>query len=286
MQTYLSFLHFAFNPDNGRFRNFMSYDRRWLEAVGSEDSHGRSLCGLGSAVRRAPNDSIRNMAVRLFCDGLGVVESFTSPRAWAFTIIGLHDYMEVYGGDADARRIRTALGQRLLGLFQRGSSDEWPWCEDTVTYANAKLPQALLLAGQWIPSPEMFTAGLESLQWLLERQTAPAGHLSIIGNCAWHTREGMSSTFDQQPIEAMCLVEACALAFRATAEERWLRRARQCLNWFLGDNDLNTRVYDFETGGCNDGLQATGVNENQGAESTISWLISLLTLYEIVGQSV
>jgi len=286
MQTYLSFLHHSFNPENGRFRNFMSYDRRWLEGVGSEDSHGRSLWGLGSAVRRAPNEAIRNMAVRLFCDGLAVVEGFTSPRAWAFAIIGLHSYMEIYGGDVTARRIRAALAQRLFSLFENRTADEWPWCEDTVTYANAKLSQALILAGQWIPSPEMFTAGIASLEWLLERQTAPAGHLSIIGNCGWHTREGMSSTFDQQPIEAMCLVEAGGLAFRATGEEQWLRRTRRCLNWFLGDNDLNVRVYDFETGGCYDGLQATGVNENQGAESTLSWLISLLTLYEMVGQKV
>jgi len=286
MQTYLSFLQHSFNPENGRFRNFMSYDRRWLEGVGSEDSHGRSLWGLGSAVQRAPNASIRKMAVRLFSDGLAVVEDFTSPRAWAFAIIGLHSYMEVYGGDANARRMRAALGQRLFSLFENRSSDEWPWCEDTVTYANARLSQALILAGQWIPSSEIFTAGIESLEWLLKRQTASAGHLSIIGNCAWHTREGMSSTFDQQPIEAMGLVEACALAFRATGAEQWLKRTRWCLNWFLGDNDLNARVYDFETGGCYDGLQATGVNENQGAESTLSWLISLLTLYEVVGQKV
>jgi hypothetical protein len=283
MQTYLSFLHHSFNPESRRFRNFMSYDRRWHKEAGSEDCHGRSLWALGSAVKRAPNTSIRNMAVRLFCDGLPVVEGFTSPRAWAFAIIGLHDYMEIYGGDANARRMRTALAQRLFRLFENNSSDEWPWCEDTVTYANAKMPQAMLLAGQWIPSPEIFAAGIESLEWLLERQTSPAGHLSIIGNGDWHTREGITSTFDQQPIEVMCLVEACALAFRATGEEHWLTRTRWCLNWFLGDNDLNARIYDFETGGCFDGLQATGVNENQGAESTLSWLISLLTLYEVVG---
>ncbi len=286
LQTYLSFLHHSFNPENGRFRNFMSYDRRWLEQGGSEDSHGRSLWGLGAAVKRAPNDAIRNMAAGLFSDGLGVVEGFTSPRAWAFAIIGLHDYLEVYGGDADARRVRAALTQRLFALFENNASAGWPWCEDTVTYANAKLPQALLLGGQWIPSPEIFAAGIESLEWLLERQSAPAGHLSIIGNRAWHTRDGLSSTFDQQPIEAMCLVEACAQAFRATGEERWLRQARRCLNWFLGDNDLNAPVYRFDTGGCCDGLEATGVNENQGAESTLSWLIALLTLYEVVGQKV
>ena len=283
MQTYLSFMHYSFNPENGRFRNFMSYDRRWLEEVGSEDSHGRSLWGLGATVKRAPNRSIRNMAVRLFCDGLEAVEGFGSPRAWAFAIIGLHNYMAVYGGDANARRIRTVLAKRLFARFEEGATGDWPWCESEVTYANAKLSHALILAGQWIPSPEIFAVGIESLEWLLDKQKAPEGHLSIIGNCAWHTREGMTSTFDQQPIEAMCLIEACAEAYRTTREDKWLVQARRCLNWYLGANDLHAQVYDFETGGCNDGLGANGVNENQGAESTLSWLISLLTMYEVVG---
>lgn len=286
IQTYLSFLNDSFNQENKRFRNFMSYDRRWLEAMGSEDSHGRSLWGLGTVVKCAPSDSIRKMAAGLFSDGLPAVEDFTAPRAWAFTIVGLHAYLEVFGGDATARRLRTHLGEKLFDLFQKKSSDDWPWCEDVVTYANAKLSHALILAGQWIPNPEMFEMGINSLNWLLARQTATDGHLSIIGNSDWHTREGDLSSFDQQPLEVMSLIEACGEAFQATGEMKWIEEGRRCLSWFLGRNDLNMQIYDFETGGCCDGIQPTGVNANQGAESTLSWLISLLTMHKILEQEV
>jgi len=286
IQTYLSFLHYSFNPENGRFRNFMSYDRRWLEEIGSDDSHGRSIWGLGVVIQHAPHDSIRNMAVRLFLDGLTVVEDFKSPRSWAFVILGLHAYMEVFGGDTTARRLRTLLAEKLFRLFQEGSHVDWLWCEDTLTYANAKLPHALILAGQWIPSPEMFKLGIDALTWLLEKQHAPEGHLSVIGNLNWHSRGGLTSNFDQQPIEVMGLIGACAAAFRATGEMKWLDQGHRCLGWFLGNNDLNEQIYDFKTGGCCDGIQPTGVNANQGAESTLSWLISLLSMYEILGQMI
>ncbi len=284
IQNYLSFLYHAFNPENGRFRNFMSYDRRWLEEIGSEDSHGRSIWGLGIAIQYAPHDSIRNMAARLFLDGLTAVENFQSPRAWAFTLIGLHAYMAVFDGDTTARRLRALLAEKLFGLFQKHFTADWLWCEDTLTYANAKLSHALILAGQEIPHPEMLKMGIDSLAWLLEKQQASEGHLSIIGNLNWHSRDGLTSNFDQQPIEAMCLIEACAAAFRTTGEMKWVDQGHRCLGWFLGSNDLNEQVYDFKTGGCCDGIQANGVNANQGAESTLSWLISLLSMYEVVGK--
>ena len=286
IQIYLSFLHYSFNPDNGRFRNFMSYDRRWLEDVGSEDSHGRSLWGLGVAVQCAPNMAIRNMAVSLFLEGLPAAEEFISPRAWAFASVGLHAYMTHFGGDANARRVRTLLSEKLVALFKNWTPEDWPWCENTVTYANAKLPHALILAGQWVPDAKMFDVGITALKWLLEKQSAADGHLSIIGNNNWFERERKSSTFDQQPIEAMSLIDACAEAFRATGDIAWLEEGQRCLDWFLGRNDLNKQIYDFTTGGCCDGLEATGVNANQGAESTLSWMISLLTMYEILEQKV
>ena len=283
IQRYLSFLHFSFNPENGRFRNFMSYDRRWLEEMGSEDSHGRSLWGLGVAIQYAPNDSIRNMAATLFLDAIRVVDDFSSPRAWAFTIIGLHAYMSFFGGDASARRRRTKLAKRLFGLFKDNATDEWMWCEEKATYANAKLPHALILAGQWIPHPEMHEMGMASLRWLLREQTAPEGHLSTIGNLNWYERKGERSIFDQQPLEAMCLIEACAEAFRSTRDTHWLEEGQRCLGWFMGRNDINENVYVFNTGGCCDGIHENGVNDNQGAESTLAWLISLLTMYEVLG---
>ena len=280
---YFSFLFYAFNQNNNYFRNFMSFERNWLEEQGSEDSHARAVLALGEAVKYAPRDSIRNMALRLFHQGLEIVEGFTSPRAWAFAIIGIHSYLEVYSGDANVRRVRAHLADKLFNLYKQHASDEWPWFEDKATYANAKLCHALLLSGQWIPNDEMFAVGLKSLEWLMNQQIAN-GQLSIIGNENWFHRNGEKSDFDQQPIEAMCLVEACAHAYKATGDKKWLRYTDLCLGWFLGQNHLNTPLYDFETGGCCDGLQPYSINANQGAESTLACLISLLTMYETMGE--
>ena len=284
IQKYLAFLNYAFNPENRRFRNFMSFNRQWLELKGSEDSHTRAIWGLGAAIKYTPNIAIRNMAMRLFLDSLAVVENFNSPRSWAFAIIGLQYYLEVYSGDVAARNLRTLLAERIYERFKGNGTAEWPWCENSVSYANAKLPHALIMAGQWIPDNEMLKTGLNSLKWLLKIQTAKEGHLTIIGNENWLVRDGECSKFDQQPIEAMSLIEACVEAYKATGENIWLLEAERCLGWFMGRNDLNIPVYDFETGGCNDGLQPHGINANQGAESTLTWLISLLTMYEIMGK--
>lgn len=281
IDTYLSFMHYAFNPDNGRFRNFMSYDRRWLEDAGSEDSHGRAIWALGSAVQLAPNDSVHSLATRLFRESIACAQELVSPRAWAFTILGLHQFLRRFSGDAHARRLRKSLGERLLKLFRDGGDSQWLWCEDAATYDNGKLPHALLLAGQGCDDQAMVRQGLLSLDWLVRRQVLPDGRVSLIGNDGWMTRDGHRAIFDQQPIEAMAMVEACAQAYRITSDETWFDRAKQFLGWFLGNNDTRTRMYDFQTGGCRDGLNPTGANFNQGAESTLAWLISTLTLMEL-----
>jgi glycosyltransferase involved in cell wall biosynthesis len=286
IHKYLAFLFHAFDHKTGRFRNFMSYERTWLEKVGSEDSQARAIWGLGVGVKYALNDATRDMATRLFLEALRKVETFSSPRAWAFVLVGLHAYLDVYSGDAAARRLRIVLAEKLHEAFVKNADDDWPWCENTVTYANAKLPHALLLSGQWIPEPKMHETGLRVLKWLLEQQTAPDGHLSVIGNSAWLTRDGARSNFDQQPIDIMALMGACAEAFRSTGDKKWLEQSRRCLAWFLGRNDLNAIIYDFKTGGCRDGLQPHGPNANQGAESTLAWLVSLLTMFELLGQEV
>ncbi len=286
IHTYISFIHDAFNIEAGRFRNFLSYDRRWLEDVGSEDSHGRALWGLGEAVRLAPNEGIRALATRLFMDGLQVVEGFTSPRTISFILIGLHSYMTIYGGDATVRRLRALLAERIHEQFIHNGDKEWPWCEDVLSYANGKLPHALLLSGQWIPDPKMHRTAIRSLTWLLERQTASEGHISVFGNEKWFARDGQRSGFDQQPIELMGLIGACAEAYRSTGDREWFYHSERCLRWFLGSNDIDTPVYDYKTGGCYDGLEAHGLNRNQGAESTLAWLISLMTIYDIVGEEI
>lgn len=276
-QTYLAFLADALNPEEGRFRNLMGYDRRWLEVVGSEDSHGRALQGLGMAAAYAPHELMQTVAVQLFQEALPACEGFSSPRSWAYSLIGIHSYLAHYGGDVTARKIRNALADRLFELFRSNAHADWPWCEDLLAYGNPSMVHALLLAGQWIPNGEILEQGIRSLSWLLEVQTAPEGHLSIIGNQGWLVRGGDPARFDQQPIEASELVQACCEAYMATKEEHWLAEAHRCLDWFLGRNDLNAPLHDFTTGGCHDGLTATGPNRNQGAESTLAWLAGLLS---------
>ncbi|MBN1670037.1 MAG: glycosyltransferase family 4 protein [Kiritimatiellae bacterium] len=286
IQRYLAFLCHAFNPEHRRFRDFMSYDRRWLEEIGSEDVHGRALYGLGVAVKCEPTHTIRDMAARLFIDAIDVVEDFVSPHALAYALIGLHSYLRIYGGDANVRRLRIVFAERILRLFENNADAEWPWYEDVVTTHSAKIPHALILAGRWIPADNMLEVGLKRLDWLLRHQTAPAGHLTVIGNMGGLTRHGDRASFDQLPSDVLGLIEACAEAFRATGDNRWLEECRRCLAWFLGRNDLNVPMYDFATGACNDCLQPHGTNANQGAEATLSWLNSLLMMYEVVAEKV
>jgi len=276
--VYLAFIHYAFNREARRFHNFMNFDRRWLDEVGSEDVHGRALWALGLATALRPNDAVLSFATRLFNEALETVDAFESPRAWAFSLVGIHAYLRRFHGDTRARRAREVLAKRLHAGLRRNASAEWPWWEDIVTYANAKLPHALILSGRWLPDEEMLRQGLRSLEWLLELQVSPEGTVSLIGNQGWLRRSGQRARFDQQPIEAMSLVEACAEAYYCTGEKRWIERARQCLGWFLGSNDTRSILYDCHTGGCRDGLHADGPNLNEGAESTLAWLISLMTV--------
>jgi glycosyltransferase involved in cell wall biosynthesis len=281
MQRYLAFLFHAMDEKTGRFRNFMKYDRNWSEVIGSEDSHARALWGLGMGVAICPYESMVTLCTRLFLRGLSAMEHFTSPRSWSFAICGIHAYLRRFSGDSEVRRARQMLVDRLVERFRDNMTDPWPWCESTVTYDNAKLPHALLMSGKWMGRGELIDLGLRSLDWLLREQTGPTGMLTIIGTDGWHARDGRRAQFDQQPIEAHALVDACIEAWHVTRETRWIEQARKSFHWFLGDNDLRTPLYDFTTGGCRDGLEVDTVNENQGAESTLAWLMSLLLMHDL-----
>ena len=277
---YLSFLLYAFNDKTGRFRNFMSYSRQWIEDVGSEDSHGRALWGLGKAVAFLDNPGQLALTTTLFNRALKASEHFISPRAISFTLVGMHAYLFKFSGDSEVRRIREFLANKLFNQFKKNSKKDWPWVEDTLTYANGKLPHALLLCGQWLQRKDMTDMGLRSLKWLLTLQTEE-GHFVPIGSNGWYKKNGHRARFDQQPIDSNSMIEACVEAFNITRDKTWINNAVMCFNWFLGQNDLNMPLYDAKTGGCRDGLEADGINQNEGAESTLAWLLSLMTLQKL-----
>jgi glycosyltransferase involved in cell wall biosynthesis len=277
---YISFLQHAFNKKNGRFRNFMTFSRQWTEEAGSEDSHGRALWSLGKAVSYLDNAGQLAMSTTLFSQALITAERFNSPRAIAFSLIGIHAYLEKFSGDYEVRRIRKFLAERLLQQFKRNATQDWPWLEPVLSYDNGKISQALLLSGQWIQSQEMIDVGLQSLSWLLSTQTEN-DHFVPIGCQGWYKKDGDKARFDQQPIEAHSMIDACIEAYNITRDKSWITHATQCFNWFLGQNDLNMSLYDPKTGGCRDGLMADGINQNEGAESTLAWLLSLITLQKL-----
>ncbi len=277
---YLAFIWYAFNAETGRFRNFMDYQRHWLEDRGSDDSYGRALWALGTVLGRSSTPALPSMAGRLFEQALPAILGTTSPRAWAFALIGIHEYLRRYAGDRRASHVREELAGRLLALYQSHRSDQWRWYEDVLTYCNAALPHALLMCGQSMPNKAMTEAGLESLSWLadLQRAEEAGGHFVPIGSNGFYHQGGKRARFDQQPVEAQAMVSACLEAGRITGDKRWRKEARRAFEWFLGRNDLNLPIYDPMTGGCRDGLHPDRANENQGAESTLAFLQSLLEL--------
>ena len=282
---YLSFLQYAFNEKTDRFRNFMSYDRRWLDEVGSEDSHGRAIWGLGVAVAYSENQGHLEMSVSLFNKSIKAIENFTSPRAWAFALVGIHAYLRKFFGDREIKRIREVIANKLFGLFQRNMSNDWQWVEDKLSYANGKLPHALLLSGQWLQRGDMIDMGLKVLEWLNNIQLND-GYFVPIGNDGWYSKGGNRARFDQQPIEAQAMIDACIEAYYVTKDRKWIDIGITCFKWFLGKNDLNAPLYDPRTGGCRDGLMPNGANQNEGAESTLAWLLSLSALHKLYTEQI
>lgn len=275
---YLAFLGFAFNDQTKRFRNFMNYQRNWLEDNGSDDSHGRSLWALGTVLNHSNAMALKGLSSWLFEQSLPAILLTTSPRAWAFALIGIYEYLQKFGGDRRISQVRDELAGRLLKLYQNNSSEEWCWYENELTYCNASLPHALIISGKSIPNQEMTDAGLDSLNWLTDLQRADAGHFVPIGSNGFYKKGGEKARFDQQPVESQAMVSACLEAFRITEDHHWKKEARRAFEWFLGRNDLNLSVYDPTTGGCRDGLHSDRLNENQGSESTLAYLQSLLEL--------
>lgn len=276
---YLAFLWLAFDSASKRFRNLLSYDRHWEEEIGSEDSHGRALWGLGTVLGRSKDPGLRGAAGRLFELAVPAALEFKSPRAWAFASLGLDEYLDCFPGDRAAISSADTLANRLLDSYRASNSTAWHWFEGSLSYSNARLPQALLQAGLRSVNKEMIVAGLESLNWLMTIQRCDVKkHFVPIGSRGFYSKKSQKARFDQQPVEACAAVSACLQAYRATGKSSWQRQSWSAFNWFLGANDLQIALYDPSTGGCRDGLHPDRVNENQGSESTLSFLMALLEM--------
>jgi glycosyltransferase involved in cell wall biosynthesis len=275
---YLAFVSHAFNRPLGRFRNFMSHSRLWREEQGSEDSHGRALWALGTVVGRSTDPGRNSLAATLFHAALPAVSGFSSPRSWAFALLGIEQYLHAFEGDRNVQAAGVAIGERLLSLFKRSEQTDWPWCESRVTYCNARLPQALIATGSWTGNAAMTATGIRSLEWLMTIQQSPDGYFAPVGNNGFFERGMTAALFDQQPVEACATVSACMSAFRITGDHVHADHARRAFTWFLGQNQLQQPLYNPLSGGCRDAVHADRLNENEGAESTLSFLLALMDM--------
>jgi hypothetical protein len=276
--TYAGFLLHAFNHKTKRFHNLMGLDRHWLDDQGSEDSHGRALWALGMGVGRSPQHSFQTSCGQVFAQALPQVADFASLRAWAFALLGIHEYLRILSGDEAVAQMRDTLTSRLLEQFTKSAHSDWHWFENALTHDNARLAHALIIGGNDPGHKTALDCGLHTLQWLVEVQTAASGHFRPVGTNGYYRRGGLRANYDQQPIEAQAMVSACIEAYRATANPVWYERARHVFDWFLGWNDQGLDLYSPATGGCCDALHMDRLNANQGAESTLAFLLSLMEM--------
>jgi len=278
---FAAFVQHAWNPDTRRFRNFMGFSRTWLEASGSEDSHARTLWALGECARSDSSPSRRRWAASLFAEALRPAEAFRSPRAWAFTLLGLDAYCAAAPDDLRAREVRPVLADRLMTILAAVETPEWVWFEEGLAYDNARLPQALIVTGMATQTRGYVDAGLRSLRWLMIQQTASTGHFRPVGTAGFGERRKQARAFDQQPVEATATIAACLAAWRADDDSAWKAVAASAFAWFLGSNDLSVPLVDLQTGSCRDGLHPDRANENRGGESVVCYLLGLAEIRQL-----
>jgi hypothetical protein len=274
--TYLAYLRYAAMGE-GRFHNFLSYSRQWLDDGGGEDARGRALWALGYAARHGLDQGLRDAAATLFADGLVAVRSLRSPRAWAFTIFGLYHYLHVRPEPAQ-QSLLGDLAKRLVDCYDRTAAPDWAWFEDRLTYCNAKLPAALLLAHEMTGQARFREVGLAAAHWLMGVLFDGGGVLHLIGQDGWYQRGGTRAAFDEQCVDAQGSVEVSLIAGRISGDASWQERALAAFAWFHGRNTLGLSLIDPATWGCYDGLRPNGVNRNMGAESIVCYLLAYLDL--------
>jgi glycosyltransferase involved in cell wall biosynthesis len=278
---FAGFIQHAWNAPAGRFRNFMSFDRHWLEEIGSEDSHGRTLWALGECTRRDADLSRRRWAETLFSAAAPAAEQFRSPRAWAFALLGLNARCAAGGAPEAFHALRRELAGRLMRILRAVETPEWTWFEEALAYDNARLPQALIVTGLETNEPACLAAGLRTLSWLVEMQTSESGCFRPVGSLSFGHKRRPPHAFDQQALEANATIAACLAAWTAVADPKWKAEARRAFAWFLGSNDLSISLVDPDSGSCRDGLHPGRANENRGAESAVSYLLGLAEIRQL-----
>jgi hypothetical protein len=267
---YGGFVQYAWNPDQRRFRNFMNFDRTWCEDVGSEDSNGRAIWALGVTARDARAQKHRDWASMLFDNTASIALELEAPRSHAFAMLGAAAMIEAHPGHALSRNILTRYGEELITLLDQALRPEWQWFEIVLAYDNARLPEALLRAGKVLGRQDFIDVGLETLDWIVGRQTSPEGRFRAVGSESFGRPYAEPLQFDQQPLEAQATVDACVAAFEVTSDKRWYAEAMKAYRWYLGANDLELPLATVQDGGCFDGLMPGGLNRNQGAESILA----------------
>ncbi len=279
--TYISFLEHALDGASGRFRDVMTFDRRWNDRAGSDDSHGRALLALGQAAAMESSPGLRAAAGQVFLRALSAVECLHSIRAKAFAMIGLCAYLCRFADDTSARKILSSLTAEMKTAYETHASADWPWPGQCLPCSSGQIAQAMILTGQVLGDPEATEKGLRTLHWLLEVQTGDRGYFAPIGDRQRYHGGKVRARFDQRPVDVHAMTAACISAFDVTGETEWAEAARLCFEWFLGRNDSGFPLFDPQTGGCCDGITPSGINPNQGAESTLSWLISLVLMQQL-----
>ncbi|MBA16204.1 MAG: glycosyl transferase family 1 [Sphingomonas sp.] len=275
---YASFIQFAWNPEKQRFRNFMKFDRSWSEEEGSEDSNGRTLWALGVAANCATPRKHRDWARSLYDATATLALQLRSPRAMAFAMLGATEMLTAHPGHSLSREMLTRFGEELISLLDKARRPEWSWFEIVLAYDNARLPEALLRAGKALERADFIATGIETLEWIRERQISPEGRFRAVGTESFGRAYAEPLPFDQQPLEAQAMVDACDAAFAATGDRRWVEEAMRAYRWYLGANDLEVPLVTAQDGGCFDGLMPTGLNRNQGAESILALQLASCTI--------
>ncbi len=279
MSTYLSYINYMQNPD-GSFRNFLSYDHKYLDKKSSEDAFGRTIWALGFLLAHSPNDAFFQIAFQLFNSSVNIFQQLKSLRGIANTLLGINYYLIRFPRDEGMIKIMSGLSNKLTDAYEKESGYHWQWFEQELTYDNGLLPAALFCTYEKTENEKYLKIAKESMTFL-ESIIFKGDHIVPIGNNGWYRKEEKRARFSQQPIDAMAMVLMYEKAYLVAENKKdYLHKMFTSYMWFLGENDLRLPLYDYETKGCCDGLEKEGINRNQGAESMLAYLLSHLIVLE------